>query len=97
MQPPPVSLSSHPTPPATIHYTPSPTQNYSIMISSKDFNSNWLVKVQWQEINCLVGYASLVSLLDDCAEKVLARVEASKAEKLVCKPFHGAIITFYAR
>lgn len=77
---------------------PNPHERISFStMSSKEFNANWLVKVQWQEINGLLGYSNLVSLLDDCAPRVLARLAAFKGEKLTCKPFHGAIITFYSR
>lgn len=66
-------------------------------MTSKEFNREWICRVDWQEIHCLVGYANLVSLLDDCAPRVFDRLKRCKAEKLIVKPFHGAIITFYAR
>lgn len=66
-------------------------------MTSKDFNREWMCRVDWQEIHCLVGFAKLVTLLDDCAPRIFARLEQCKAEKLTVRPFHGAIITFYAR
>lgn len=66
-------------------------------MNSKEFNRNWIARVDWQEIHCLLGYQNLVTLLDDAAPKVFARLEASKAQKLAVRPFHGAVITFYAR
>lgn len=65
-------------------------------MTSKEFNSNWIARVDWQEIHCLVGYANLVTLLDDCAERVFDRLLRCKAVKLTVRPFHGAVITFYA-
>lgn len=64
-------------------------------MDSRTFNANYLAKVKWQEINTLLSYNSLVQLLDDCADKVLLRLSRCKADKLVVKPFHGAVITFY--
>lgn len=61
------------------------------------FNRNWIARVDWQEIHCLLGYNKLVNLLDDTAPKVFARLDACKADKLIVRPFHGAVITFYAR
>lgn len=66
-------------------------------MSSKYFNKNWLARVEWQEIHCLLGYNNLVTLLDDAAPRIFARLESSKADKLVVRPFHGAVITFYVR
>lgn len=66
-------------------------------MNSKEFNRNWIARVDWEEIHCLVGYTSLVSLLDDCTTKVFDRLQRCKAEKLTVRPFHGAVITFYAR
>lgn len=66
-------------------------------MDSKNFNKNWIVKVQWEEIDTLLGYKSLITLLDDCADKVLSRLSKCKGEKLIVRPFHGSVITFYAR
>lgn len=66
-------------------------------MNSKTFNANWLVHVKWQDLDTLLGYTSLISLLDDCAPRVLSRLAAYKGEKLVVRPFHGAVVTFYAR
>lgn len=66
-------------------------------MNSKDFNRNWIARVDWQEIHSLVGFTNLVSLLDDCAPRIFARLERCKADKLTVRPFHGAVITFYAR
>lgn len=65
-------------------------------MTSQDFNREWICRVDWQEIHSLVGFANLVSLLDDCAPRIFARLERCKADKLVVHPFHGATITFYA-
>lgn len=66
-------------------------------MTSSYFNRNWIARVDWQEIHCLLGYNKLAALLDDAAPKIFARLEASKAEKLTVRPFHGAVITFYVR
>lgn len=66
-------------------------------MTSSYFNRNWIARVDWQEIHCLLGYKKLVALLDDEAPKIFARLEASKADKLTVRPFHGAVITFYVR
>lgn len=66
-------------------------------MNSKDFNANWICRVDWQEIHCLIGYNNLISLLDDRAKEILNRLSVYKGEKLVIKPFHGSVITFYAR
>ena len=66
-------------------------------MNSKDFNRNWMARVDWQEIHSLVGYANLVTLLDDCAPHIFDRLKRCKADKLIVRPFHGAVITFYAR
>lgn len=66
-------------------------------MTSSYFNRNWIARVDWQEIHCLLGYKNLVTLLGDTAPKILARLEASKADKLTVRPFHGAVITFYVR
>ena len=66
-------------------------------MTSTEFNQNWLARVDWQEIHCLIGFAKLNSLLDDCAPRIFARLERCKADKLTVRPFHGAVITFYAR
>lgn len=66
-------------------------------MNSAYFNRNWLVRVDWQNIHCLLGYHNLVILLGTKAPKVFARLEASKADKLTVRPFHGAVITFYVR
>lgn len=64
-------------------------------MNSKDFNKEWIARVDWQEIHTLLGYSSLITLLDDCAENVLNRLNKCKADKLIVRPFHGAVITFY--
>lgn len=66
-------------------------------MNSKEFNRNWIARVDWQEIHSLIGFDNLVSLLDDCAPRIFARLERCKADKLIVRPFHGAVITFYAR
>lgn len=66
-------------------------------MDSKTFNRNWIAKVDHDELHTLLGYGSLVTLLDDCAEKVLKRLSCCDAEKFVVRPFHGSVITFYAR
>lgn len=66
-------------------------------MTSTYFNQNWIARVDWQEIHCLIGYHNLVTLLDDAAPKIFARLEACKADKLTVRPFHGAVITFYVR
>lgn len=66
-------------------------------MTSSYFNRNWIARVDWEEIHCLLGYQKLVTLLDTAAPKVFARLEANKADKLTVRPFHGAVITFYVR
>ena len=66
-------------------------------MTSSYFNRNWIARVDWQEIHCLLGYYKLVALLDDAAPKVFARLENNKADKLTVRPFHGAVVTFYVR
>lgn len=66
-------------------------------MDSKYFNANWLCRVDYGEIHCLVGFKNLVDLLDDAAPRVFARLEAHKGEKLTVRPFHGMVITFYVR
>lgn len=66
-------------------------------MNSKVFNKNWICRVDWQEIHSLIGYNKLVTLLDDCAPRIFERLARCKGEKLVVRPFHGAVITFYAR
>lgn len=66
-------------------------------MTSQEFNRNWIARVDWQEIHSLVGFANLVSLLDDCAQRIFARLERYKGDKLTVRPFHGAVITFYAK
>lgn len=66
-------------------------------MTSQYFNQNWLARVEWQEIHCLLGYNNLVTLLDDAAPRIFARLESCKDDKLVVRPFHGAVITFYVR
>lgn len=66
-------------------------------MNSTYFNSNWIARVDWEEIHCLLGYQNLVALLDTAAPRVFARLEASKADKLTVRPFHGMVITFYSR
>lgn len=66
-------------------------------MTSTYFNSNWIARVEWQEIHCLLGYQNLVALLDTAAPRVFARLEACKADKLTVRPFHGMVITFYSR
>ena len=66
-------------------------------MTSKDFNREWICRIDWQEIHCLVGYNSLVTLLDECAPRIFDRLSRCKGEKLTVRPFHGAVITFYAR
>lgn len=68
-----------------------------MIMTRKEFNANWIAKVRWQEINTLLGYESLIALLDDAAPKTMERLSRCKAEKLVVKPFHGAVVTFYCR
>lgn len=68
------------------------------MVSSKEFNRNFIAKV---DIPCvykgLVGYQLLVSLLGVKAEKVLDKVWRNKSQKIVLHPFHGEVYTFYCR
>lgn len=66
-------------------------------MTSSYFNRNWLARVDWQEFHCLLGYHNLVTLLGDKAQKVFARLEANKADKLTVRPFHDMVITFYVR
>lgn len=66
-------------------------------MTSSYFNRNWIARVNWQEIHCLLGYNKLVSLLDDAAPRIFARLEANKGDKLIVRPFHGPVITFYVR
>lgn len=66
-------------------------------MTSKDFNREWICRIDWQEIHCLVGYNNLVTLLDECAPRIFDRLARCKGEKLTVRPFHGAVITFYAR
>ena len=66
-------------------------------MTSSYFNQNWIVRVDWQEIHCLLGYKNLVTLLDDAAPRVFERLERYKGQKLTIRPFHGAVITFYVR
>lgn len=66
-------------------------------MTSKEFNQNWIARVDWEEIHCLLGYKSLTTLLDDCKEKIFDRLQRCKGEKLIVRPFHGAVIRFYAR
>lgn len=64
-------------------------------MTSKDFNKEWIARVDWEEIHCLLGFNNLASLLDDCAARVFERLENCKADKLTVRPFHGAVICFY--
>lgn len=66
-------------------------------MTSSYFNKNWLERVDWQEIHCLLGYQNHVTLLGDTAPKVFKRLEANKADKLTVRPFLGMVITFYVR
>lgn len=66
-------------------------------MTSQEFNRNWLCRIDWQEIHSLVGFNNLVTLLDDCTPRVFTKLENCKADKLIVRPFHGAVITFYAR
>lgn len=68
------------------------------MISSKDFNKNFIAHVNIPFFyKGLVGYSLLVSLLGVKASKVLDKVMQNKSQKFVCRPFHGEVYTFYCR
>lgn len=67
------------------------------MITSKDFNKNFIVKVVSPYYVGLVGYSLLISLLGSKSEFVLNKVFSSKSNKVVVKPFHGETFIFYAR
>lgn len=66
-------------------------------MSSKELNSNWIIRADWDDLHCLIGYASLLTLLGDTAPRVFDRLEKCKSNKLIVRPFHGRTITFYAR
>lgn len=34
-------------------------------MTSSNFNRNWIARVDWEEIHCLLGYHNLVTLLDN--------------------------------
>lgn len=72
-----------------------------LMNSSKEFNRDFLCRVDGTigdlTLHTAVGYNAMLAILGDTAEKVLKRLEASKAQKLAVKPYHGLTITFYYR
>lgn len=71
--------------------------NQSLPLDFVTFNREWICKVDKDDLHTLLGYKSLVTLLDDCACKVLSKLDRCKADKLVVKPFHGFVFSFYRR
>lgn len=67
------------------------------MMDSKSFNRDFKAVLITANLRTFLGYANLVTYLDDRAEKTLNRLTSFKGEKLVCKPFHGVTIIFYVR
>lgn len=72
------------------------------MINSKDFNRDFIAKVDTPYYKGLVGYEKLLSMLAPKAEKVLDKVcekiaSSLNAQKVVLKPFHGETYIFYVR
>lgn len=77
--------------------TPAPRPPFT----SKEFNRDYICRVDGNynglELHTAIGYSLMIDLLGDTAEKVLYRLNRCKADKFVCKPFHGVTITFYYR
>lgn len=77
------------------------THGTTPLITSKEFNRDYICRVDGNynglELHTAIGYALMMDLLGDTAEKVLNRLNQCKADKFVCKPFHGVTITYYYR
>lgn len=70
-----------------------------LMYTSKAFNRDYICRVDGTigglTLHTAVGYNTMLAILGDTAEKVFARLERNKAEKLAVRPFHGLTITYY--
>lgn len=70
-----------------------------LMYTSKTFNRDYICRVDGTigglTLHTAVGYNTMLAILGDTAEKVFARLERNKAEKLAVRPFHGLTITYY--
>lgn len=70
-----------------------------LMYTSKTFNRDYICRVDGTigglTLHTAVGYNTMLAILGDTAEKVFTRLERNKADKLIVKPFHGLVITFY--
>ena len=52
--------------------------NQSLPLDFVTFNREWICKVDKDDLHTLLGYKSLVTLLDDCACKVLSKLDRCK-------------------
>lgn len=77
------------------------THTTTALITSKEFNRDYICRVDGNynglELHTAVGFALMMDILGDTAEKVLNRLNHCKADKFSCKPFHGVTITYYYR
>lgn len=71
------------------------------LFTSKEFNRDYICRIDGNynglELHTAVGFELMMDILGDTAEKVLNRLSRSKADKFVCRPFHGVTITYYYR
>lgn len=78
-----------------------PAHTPSAPFTSKEFNRDYICRVDGNynglELHTAVGFTLMMDLLGDTAEKVLGRLYRCKADKFVCRPFHGVTITYYYR
>lgn len=70
-----------------------------LMYTSKEFNRDYICRVDGTigglTLHTAVGFNTMLDILGDTAEKVFARLERNKADKLAVRPFHGLVITYY--
>lgn len=71
----------------------------TLLYTSKEFNRDYMCRVDGTigglTLHTAVGYYTMLAILGDTAEKVFARLERNKADKLAVRPFHGLTITYY--
>lgn len=71
----------------------------TLMYTSKTFNRDYICRVDGTigglTLHTAVGFHTMLAILGDTAEKVFARLERCKDDKLAVKPFHGLTITYY--
>lgn len=71
----------------------------TLMYTSKEFNRDYICRVDGTigglTLHTAVGFNTMLAILGDTAEKVFARLERNKADKLAVRPFHGLVITYY--